>query len=180
MKSCASPTAFDKLVDFWTGELADGEAARLEEHLFRCDECAASCDRLAKLVGALREFIPPVISHAYRDRLLAKGARIRATPVEPGVDARARFSLDVDFLVHVLRADLSRAERVDVEVVMEEGSRALVFEAVPFDVSSGEVLVCCQRHFQHMTPTDPTFRLLVVEAGKRRCVGDYLVHHEWA
>ena len=47
------------------------------------------------------------------------------------------------------------------------------------DAKTGEVLICCQRHFQHLSATDPTFRVHVVEGGQRRRVGDYLVVHEW-
>ncbi len=179
MSACATPVTFETLVAWWTGDLAADQADRVEEHLFTCDACAAASARLAKLAAGLREHLPPVISHAHRDRLLAKGARIRVTPVDAGVDARAPFGLDVDFLVHALRADLSRAERVDVEVVMQERSEPLLLEAVPFDAKTGEVLICCQRHFQHLSATDPTFRVHVVEGGQRRRVGDYLVVHEW-
>lgn len=178
MTTCAIPISFETLVAWWTGELADNDGMRVEEHIFACDSCATAAARFAKLAAGLRQQIPPIISHAYRDRLLAKGSRIRFTPVDAGVNARALFSLDVDLLVHVLRADLSRAERVDVEVVIR-GSEPILCEAVPFDAKSGEVLVCCQRHFQHMGPPDLIFRLHAIEAGQRRLVGDYPVFHEF-
>ena len=155
------------------------EAALVEEHLFACDACAAACERFARLADGVREHLPPVISATHRDRLLAGGARIRVTPVDAGVEATAVFGREVDFLVHVLRADLSRAQRVDVEVVLR-GSEAILCEGVPFDAKSGEVLVCCQRHFQHMSPADPVFRVHAVESGERRRVGEYFVRHIWS
>jgi hypothetical protein len=179
MTVCATPIPFETLVAWWTGEIAGDDAGRVEEHLFACDPCADTWARLAKLAAGVREQLPPVISHAHRDRLLAKGASIRFTPVDAGVDARALFSLDVNLLVHVLRADLSRAERVDVEIIAQGWSEPILCEGVPFDARAGEVLICCQRHFQHMSPADPIFRVHAVEAGQRRRVGDYLVHHEW-
>lgn len=179
MIACANPLSFETLVAWWTGELPDAESARVEEHLFACDACAVASTRLARLAAGLREHLPPIISHSLRDRLLAKGTRIRNTPVDAGVEARALFSLDVDLLVHVLRADLSRAERVDVEVVLQGWPEPILCEGVPFDAKSGEVLVCCQRHFQHWSPEDPVFRVHAVEAGQRRRVGDYLVRHEF-
>ncbi len=174
----AHPVGFETLVAWWTGELASDEAARFEEHLFACDACAEASQRFARLAAGIREHIPPIISAAQRDRLLALGTRLRVTPVDVGVDATAVFGPEVDLLVHVLRADLSRAQRVDVEIVMR-GREPLLCEGVPFDAKSGEVLVCCQRHFQHMSPADPFFRLHVVESGERRRVGDYFVRHIW-
>ena len=179
MTADVHPVPFETLVAWWTGELAGDEAARVEEHLFACDTCAGVSERLAKLVAGLREHLPPIISSAQRDRLLAEGTRIRVTPVDAGVDATAVFGSEVDLLVHALRADLSRAERVDVEIVIHGRSEPLVYEGAPFDAKAGEVLICCQRHFQHMSSLDPRFRVHVVEAGERRFVGDYFVRHIW-
>ena len=184
MTTCTQPVELDTLIAWWTGELASEQATRVEEHLFACDACAGMSERFARLAAGVREHLPPIISSAHRDRLLAGGTRIRVTPVDSGVDATAVFSAEIDLLVHALMvhapaADLSRVERVDVEIVMQGRSEPLLCEAVPFDAKSGEILVCCQRHFQHMSPVDPVFRVHAVESGQRRCVGDYLVHHVW-
>jgi hypothetical protein len=179
MTTCAHPTAFETLVAWWTGELATEDAARVEEHLFACDLCAGAAERFARLAGGVREHLPPVISSTLRDRLLAQGTRIRVTPVDAGVEASAVFGPDVDLLVHALRADLSRAQRVDVEIVIQGRSEPILYEGAPFDAKSGEVLICCQRHFQHLSPADPAFRVHAVESGRRRCVGDYFVRHIW-
>lgn len=179
MTACQNPTPFEKLVALWTGDLADAEAAALEEHLFQCDRCSDASDELGKLIGSLRELIPPVLSHALRDRLVGRGVRVLHTPVESNVSARARYVPDVDLLVHVLKGDLSHAERVDVEILTPDGVPRLRFEAVPFDARAGEVLVACQRHYEVELPGDPTFRLHAVEGGVERCVGQYFVFHEW-
>ena len=179
MSACPKPIEWQTLVDLWTGSLAPDQASAIEEHVFACDDCARASDRLAKLVHTLRDLVPPVISHRVRDRLLDKGLRLRLTPVEADVAARARFTPDVDLLIHVFRADLSKAERIDMEVLTPDGTRHFFFEQVPFDASTGEVLVACQRHYQHMLPADPIFRLHAFEGGERRLLGDYFVHHEW-
>ena len=46
------------LVALWAGELEESEAAAIDEHLFGCDPCAAATERLAKVVGTLREKTP--------------------------------------------------------------------------------------------------------------------------
>jgi hypothetical protein len=80
----------------------------------------------------------------------------------------------------VLHGDLSRAEQVDVELLAPDGPRTIM-EHAPFDAQKGEILLACQRHYQHMFPADvqPAFRVHAVEAGARHHVGDYLVIHVW-
>lgn len=179
MSTCRSPTPFEKLVALWAGDLAGEEAAALEEHLFGCDDCSAASDRLGALVSGIRDGMPPVISHRHRDRLVASGMRLLETIVEAGVDATARFSPDVDLLVHVLRADLADADRVDVEVVGQDGATRVHLEHVPFDRSAGEVLLTCQRHYREAFPEELVFRVFAVESGERRAVGDYFIEHIW-
>lgn len=179
MITCLAPTPFETLVALWAGDLVPEAADAVDVHLFSCDECAAASDQLGRLVAGLREVILPVISHARRDRLVASGTRVRQTMVDAGIQAEARFAPDIDLLIHVLRADLSRAERVDVDLVDENGTPRIQLPHVPFDRSSGEVLVACQRHYEHMFQVDPVFQIHVVERGVRRQVGSYLVRHHW-
>lgn len=175
--TCAQPLAFETLVALWAGELDDVTAAHAEAHLFACDACAAASERLAFLIDGLRAWLPPVISHAHRDRLRTAGVRVVDTVVEPGVRAHARFAPDVDLLVHVLRADVARAERVDLELVTPTGATFLELPHVPFDRARGEVLIACQRHYEQFP--EPTFRVHVIEGGARRHAGDFVVEHVW-
>jgi hypothetical protein len=178
VSTCAHPLPFETLAALWSDPDAEG-SAEVEQHLFACDECAARSHKLAKLVGGLRESIPAVISHDHRDRLVRGGRRIRNTLVDPRVEVHAHFTRDVDLLVHVLRGDLSKAEHVDVDVVLPDGSLFLRLEHVPFDAKAGEVLIACQRHYRELRDGDPRFRVHAVEGGVRRSVGEYLVVHHW-
>ena len=181
MSACPS---YETLVALWAGELDEAQAAVVDEHLFSCDTCSEWTQRLAKLVDALREKLPFVISHAHRDRLAAAGTRIHVTNLEPESDRKAtksaRFTPDVDLLVHALHCDLSRADRVDVEIASPTGAPRYLLEAVPFDRSTGEVLIACARHYEPMFPAgDPIFSVHAFEAGQKRAVGDYSVAHIW-
>ena len=178
---CASPVPFGRLVDLWAGELPEPEAASVEEHVFACEACGCVYERLGALVGRLREAVPPVISSERLARLRAAGRRVVVTPVTPDVDARARFAPGLDYLVHALQADLAGAERVDVEVLHPSGETFLVVEGAPFDRDKGEVLIACQRHYEHLRPagTDPTFCVHAWKDGQRGLIGRYLVIHEW-
>jgi hypothetical protein len=180
MSTCPS---YETLVALWAGELDESEAAAVDEHLFTCDSCAAVMERLAAVIGGLREKIPFVISHAHRGRLVGAGTRIHVTQVEPTPDrsasTSARFTPDVDLLVFALRGDVSKADRVDVEIASPRGEPRYLLEDVPFDRKTGEVLIACQRHFEGMFGGDPIFSVHAIEAGKRRTVGDYVVAHVW-
>ena len=175
MSDCISD---DKLVEYWSGDIVGDECDALEEHLFTCDKCSAANVELAGLVEALRETIPFVISHGQRDRMRARGARVYVTDVVPDVHSSIRFTPEVDLHVFALRADLRRAERVDVTIFSPTGEVGAVYEHVPFDVSSGEILIACQRHYEGMFPGDPVFRVEVTEAGSRRDL-KYVVEHNW-
>ena len=178
--SCPSQ---ETLVGLWAGELPEDEAASIDEHLFFCDYCAAASEGLARVIGSLRAEIPIVISGAHRDRLVAGGTRVNITSVEPGTDPSvrksARFTPDVDLLLFALHADVSRADRVDVDVASPTGSPKYSLEGVPFDREKGEVLIACQRHFEGMFPADPVFTVHVVEGGEKRTVGEYVITHVW-
>ena len=181
MKPCLEPVPFETLLGWYAHELAEGATDALEEHLFSCDDCAAASEQLGRLIGGLREVIPPVISNAVRERLAAAGQRILVTPCAPEGTATVRFAPDVDLMVHALQGDLAGAERVDVDVVRPDGSLRVSLEDVPFDPQSGQVLVTCQRHYRTLFAEGehPTFRVHVTQAGQRRRLADYLVVHVW-
>jgi hypothetical protein len=175
---------FETLVALWSGEIGEAEAVLVDEHLFTCDSCAAATERLAHVVGGLRAKMPFVISRAHHDRLVASGTRVAVTTADPTSDRTAektaRFTPDVDLLVFALRGDVSKADRVDVEIASPTGSPSYLLEDVPFDRAKGEVLIACQRHYEGMFPAgDPIFSVHAVEAGTRRTVGDYVINHVW-
>jgi anti-sigma factor RsiW len=85
MSACPS---YETLVALWAGELHEVEAAAVDEHLFGCDACAAATERLAKVVGTLRETPPFVTSRPHRERLEAAGTRVAVTDVEPTLVTR--------------------------------------------------------------------------------------------
>lgn len=176
--TCNAPIPYESLVAWWAHELDDAEAARVEERIFSCDACTTQSARIAKVVGAVREHITPIISHQRRDELIARGVRIRFTPVEAGISARAVFDSDVDILVHVLKADLARVARVDIDVVYGDVAPTIHVDNVPFDKEAGDILVACQRHYRNLAPVDPVFRVTAIdEAGERQVIGEYFVEH---
>lgn len=173
MSDC--PLPHDLLVDLVAGDLAPSDADAAEAHVFDCAACGAAYEALARLVGTVRELVPPVLSVRRTRELVASGAKLVVTRATPASRPSARFAPGVDLLVHELEGDLSNADRVDVDVVMERATLELVH--VPFDREAGVVRMACQRHFEALGPT--FFRVHVHEGGQKRTVGEYFIDHVW-
>lgn len=150
--SCNAVIPWADLVQYWAGDLDADATDRVDEHLMGCATCSAEAARVAAVVSALRELIPPVVSRAALETLRARGARIRENAFVPG-RTTAVFPSDVELLIHRLGGfDLSGAVRVQV-AIRRESTRELYTEVVdaPFDANDG-VLIACQRHFASMPP----------------------------
>ena len=179
--TCAEPIPFETLVLLWSGELEADAAERVEEHLFACDACAAASTRLDRVMDSLLGQIPPVLSRTLRDQLEARGLSIKDLAFESGTRGRFVFDAELDLMVLALRADLTSARRVDVEIADPDGRVHFAFAHVPFDATRGEVLVACQQHYRyHPVNEAPEFRLYAVsEDGARRRIGSYVIEHVW-
>jgi hypothetical protein len=151
---CESPISFETLVDYWAGDLSTVDAEAVEAHTMRCTSCTATSAGVAAIAQAMRDQVPPVVSRAHVGKLHARGLRVVDNPIQLGERKNAVFSADVDILLHRLGGlDLSRAERVDVTVKVEETGDILFHAAdAPFDREAGEVLIACQRHFSAFPP----------------------------
>jgi len=179
MTGCPQAPSFATVVDYLAGDLAADEEDALEQHLFSCGDCSRAVEEVAALTGAIAEAIPPALT-ADRLRQLRASLRIRETRVETGQTAEAWFTQDVDLLVHALQTDLTGVERVDLEVYGPTGDLFMRVEAVPFDEPARTVYVACQRHLRGDEDVEDTrFRLVAVQAGEGRTLGDYLVRHHW-
>ncbi len=179
-RTCASPIAWERLVDYWAGDLEAAETERVEGHLFACDECSADSARVAQVAHAFRSAIPVVVTAAQTAELRARGLAVEEKRFEPGKRTEVSFGASVDVLILRLAGmDLSRAERVHVGVRVESTGDALTDEHfAPFDRERGEVLVACQRHFA-MYPTDIAFVVRVHERDGRTSSATYIVPHAY-
>jgi hypothetical protein len=188
---CPRPVSHEALVALMAGEglgsddvggqvgggLDEATAAALEAHLFECDPCAEAWTNLASLVAGLRETIPMVISHTHRERMVASGKHLSITEVPAGVDTPARFAPGLDLMVFALKVDLADVDRVRVDIVSPDGSKRFIEEDVPFDRARGEVLVACQRHFEGMFESDPTFEVHAMQPPRH--LASFRVLHAW-
>ena len=168
---------FATLVDYWFGDLPPDKEGAFEEHLFGCDECTAKLEELAALGAAVRNAwragaVRAVISHALFEAMKKEGLRLREYPMTPGASVNCTIAAADDFVVSRLSAPLGGVRRVDL--VTDAGR----FEDVPFDVASGEVLMCpapaalkLRGAFTHRV------RLVAVEEAGERVLGEYTFEH---
>jgi hypothetical protein len=168
---------FATLVGYWFGELAPDEEAAFEEHLFGCAECTAGLEALAALGAAVRAAfregaVRAVIPHALFDAMKRERLRLREYAVAPGGSVNCTIAAADDFVVSRLSAPLAGVRRVDL---ISAGER---FEDVPFDADAGEVLVIPAAALlkRRGAFTNP-MRLVAVEGGKERVLGDYTFVH---
>jgi hypothetical protein len=174
--ACPAPVPFAALADYWGRALDQTASDAVEEHLFGCAACTERSAQVAALVRSLGRMIPPVITPARLAALAAGGARIRATPVEPGQRVAVEFARELDLLVHHLRGDLRGVRRVDCEVTAD-GRRLLDLVHVPFDAERGEVLIACQRHYTALGDPDTRFRITAFDDRGAAQVREYGVLH---
>jgi hypothetical protein len=179
MNELECPLSVALLRDYFAGDLALDHADQLEEHVFECSRCAVAYERAGELAAGLQSLVPPVISRARYERLLAGDTPVRLTPLAPGERAAIEFSDDVTLLVHALRADLAGASQVEVEIFGPGPGPEPLLEVphAPFDAERGEVLIACQRHYVDLYPREITFRVWTVVDGQRRRAGEYGVDH---
>lgn len=178
---CATPLTNEQLVAYWASDLDAAAHDAIEEHLFACDRCLASAERVAQLAQVFRGSLPPVISRDELDALRAKGVSVRENVFEPSKRQTATFEPGIDILIHRLTGlDLASAERVHVTVRNESGG-PVIFEEMfaPFDRDRGEVLIACQRHFAAYPP-DVVFDVRVHRAAREPDLATYFIPHVFA
>ena len=147
--SCSAPIAWEELVAFWADDLDQEATDRLEEHLMGCEVCSIASARVAAITGALHAMIPPFVSHARVLALRSSGTRFVENVARETERKTAIFPVGADVLLHrLVGLDLARAENVSMKVTNEStGELLLEDDRIPFDASTGEILVACQRHF---------------------------------
>jgi hypothetical protein len=177
--SCRAPLPYDRLVDYWSTDLAVEDNDAIEAHLFRCESCTAVAERLGVLVQAFRTQIPMVVLPSDVVALRERGLTVVDNVFMPGVRSPVAFEPGTDLLVHHLGGlDLSDAQRVEVSVRSESAGPISVELFAPFDRERGEVLIACQRHFSALPP-DIVFDVRVHRGSALPTVTTYLVPHVW-
>lgn len=179
--TCPNPIPWATLVDYWAGDLDELETAALDEHLFGCDDCAATSARVAAVTEAVRGLLPPVVSRRQIERMRGRGARIREHEFVPGERREVQFGADADLLIHRLGGlDLTGALRVGFRITSEStGALVTDIDAAPFDPAEGAVLVACQQHNRAL-PHDTVMTVSVHAPDGPPRTATYTILHQYA
>jgi anti-sigma factor RsiW len=174
--TCRAAIPWADLVQYWAGDLDAAATDRVDEHLMGCATCSAEAARVAAVVSALRELVPPVVTRAALTAMRARGARIRENAFVPG-QTTAVFPKDAELLIHRLGGfDLSSAVRVHV-AIRRESTRELFAEVAdaPFDPQEG-VLIACHRHYASL-PADVLVEVSAFDAQGGSRLAAYSIPH---
>ena len=176
--SCHAPIDDARLVAYWACDLEPADADAAEEHLFGCEACTEASMRVARIAGALRGQLPPVISRADFDALRAKGLTLVENAIPPGVRTEVTFARHVDLMIHRLGGlALTGADRVQVIIRVASTGDVMFDEPfAPYDAERGEVLVACQRHYA-VFPRDIEIEVRAHRAGASPASTVYDIPH---
>ncbi|HEY6562830.1 MAG TPA: zf-HC2 domain-containing protein [Polyangiaceae bacterium] len=168
----------------WTawvlGELAPDTEDELTGHLFECAACTSQAESVERLVTELRGMLPPLLTPERRKRLEAElGTEALAiVNVSPGEQATIELGADRPLGFWVMRADVQGAERLDCEFLTPDGAPFATFRDVPFDAERGELIVCCQLHYQALgADEEMRVRVSSVGAAGSRPIAEYRLNH---
>ncbi len=173
--------ALERLASLALGELAEAEAAVVEEHVLDCDACAARLELLVDLGQAVKDVVtaggvllpaPPSLLA----RLEEQGLVTRTYRVAPGEAVECTVAADDLYVALHLSIPADPAVRLDF-VYEAEGMRFRI-DDVPFDRARGVVTVAQTARFLKTLPTGSgTVRLVAVDGDGERTVSAYVLNH---
>jgi hypothetical protein len=171
------PIPYELLVRYWARDLTDEEVDAIDEHLFGCGTCFEASSRVAAVARALADTIPPIAIGRDLELAEGRGMRLANNDFLPGAPKEAWLRPGIDLLVHRLLAELEDVEHVSVDIALPNGTPLLSFADVPFERSSGAVLIACRRHFVEQFPPDVDFVIRCRHRTGSESVGKYTVFH---
>ena len=166
---------FATLVAYWLGELDEAHEAALEEHYLGCAVCSATLAEVEALAEGVRRGmgrVDSVLTSRFIEQLQSSGLRIREYRVPLNGSVNCTVAPEDQLLLSRLQAPLGGLDRVDLIV----GEQRL--EDIPFDAASGEVVVVPSlARVRAMPAQTEVMRLVAVEAGGERVIGEYTFNH---
>jgi hypothetical protein len=141
---CHAPVSDDDLLDYCAHAIA-GNAGRIEEHLFSCDDCAARLEAMASLGVGLavlvrRGRVSGIVSRSLLNRIQRDGVQVRLYALSPGERVPCAAFPGDDLLVVSMRADFAALETVTLSVTGPEDTVIGHVPDVPVSRTDGEIL----------------------------------------
>jgi hypothetical protein len=141
---CAHPIDVALLADYWIGALAGGEEEAVEEHLFSCDECGGRLRETIALTEGVKEVaregnLLMIVTEEFLKQVKAEGLRVREYAPPRGGSVQCTVSIEDDFLIGRLDADLSAVWRLDLVLCDKQGVEMRRLADIPFRREPGGV-----------------------------------------
>ena len=180
---CQSPISPIRFLEYWLGELSAEDEGEVEAHYLGCSRCTGTLEALADLGISVKSLvregrIGSVVSAGILEKLTREGLHVREYRVPLNGSVQCTVAPGDDVLVSRLEAPVGVSGRMDL--VSEEGAGRVAarWEDIPFDASSGEVIVVQPIDRIRLWPAT-TFRLQLVAVGDTgdRRIGTYTFHH---
>jgi hypothetical protein len=182
-ESCLS---FGELADYWTTDISDADAERIETHVFECARCArllAEAEQLRAGIGALalEGGFQAFVTDGFLNRLARDGVRVRTYALNPGDSIRCSAWADDEVMVARLRADFTGIAAVDAEMQLPTGEPWGHSTDVPVREGATELVLALPATRVRSAPEGP-MRLTLRASGSSSgtVIAEYVFNHEGA
>jgi hypothetical protein len=180
---CPAPIAFDDAVDYWAGDLTPADEARIEDHVFGCDDCArqlAAAEALAAgVAAAVRDGrLHTVLTEGILNRLAADGVRIRMFTLDgPGIVPCAVWAGD-DLIVSRIRADFSGVDGVSIITRQASGDEIGRLVDIPIRPGQREILnAFSAERLRALPATRVQVAVVGQRGGREQTLAEYTLEH---
>jgi Putative zinc-finger len=183
---CPAPIGFADVVDYWAGDLTRAEEDRIEEHVFRCADCArdvAAAEALGRGIAAVaREGrLHSVVSDAILNRLAADGVRVRMYTLEGAAIVPCAVWADDDLVVARIRADFAEVDSVTIVTRQASGDEIGRLSDVGVRPGQREILnAFSTAHLRKLPPTRVRVTVTAQTGSGERTIAEYTLEHAGA
>jgi hypothetical protein len=180
--TCAARIEDQALLEYWLGELDEVAEARIDEHVLGCIACSQRLGEIVALADGIRSAqsrgtLRAFVTDAFVRVAAGHGTRVREYRVPRNGSVDCSVAPEDELLVGRLEAPLAGVNRVDAICYVNDAPTD-VFRDIPFDAASGQVVVMPKiAHMRTMPSHRRRFRLIAVDDGGERVIGDYTFNH---
>ena len=180
---CSSGASFADLLDYWTGDLDQASAERVEAHVFECAECADRLADIATIAAGLADAVrgarvQSVITDAVLNKLSRDGIRIRTYTPQPGTFIPCAIWPEDDLVVSRLRGDFSGYDELTLVLQADGGPELTRNVDIPLISGTREILTATSAAQLRQLPS---IRLKLIVFGKRgnaeQVIAEYGLEH---
>lgn len=172
--------ALETIAGWVLDELPEAEAEQLEMHYFGCAHCFEQAQQMRSLVRQLQTSLPPVLTRARFEALVAQSPQVPIVHVQRGGAGTIQLSARQPVAIWAMDCDLRDVVRVDLRAQGPAGETFFAFSDVPYDSEHGQVLMPCHWHYRAMG-VDASFQCRLIDqvGAETRVLGDYILNHEF-